>query len=184
MTVDLGPAGITEKVRFYVWPKSVFCWPKMRCIPKKHPKFAKRLIFILEKSTLLFSQFFPVMARTWLEPRSVCFFAYCLAQKSVFCHTTLNFVFGPLVPLGETVRFPPWNRFFDLSFTSYGLFRKKKLGQRVKKSSPSPLWGQCLPETAHRPRFARGLDTGQASNEADFLIFLPAKKHRNRCHPA
>ena len=34
--------------RFYVWPKSVF-WPKIRFIPKKCPKFLKRLIIIWEK---------------------------------------------------------------------------------------------------------------------------------------
>ena len=35
----------------------------------KDPKFAKRLVFILEKGTFLFAQLFPVVARTWLELR-------------------------------------------------------------------------------------------------------------------
>ena len=42
MTVDLVPAGITEKRPFLRSAKNPFS-------SKKHPKFAKRLIFILEK---------------------------------------------------------------------------------------------------------------------------------------
>ena len=44
----------------------------------------------------------------------------------------------------EKVNFPPWDRFFDFSFPSNGCFRKKKNCRRIKKSSPSPLWGHCL----------------------------------------
>merc|ERR1712155_301750 len=41
---------------------------------KKHQKSAKRLIFIWEKGTFSFAQLCPVVARTWLESRSVYFF--------------------------------------------------------------------------------------------------------------
>ena len=71
-----------------------------------------------------------------------------LGQKSEICHTTPLLVDGPFVALGETVHFPPWEQFFDFSFSSYGCFLKKKLGRRLKKSSPSPLWEHCLPVTA------------------------------------
>ena len=38
---------------------------------KKHPKFAKRLIFTCEKGTFLYAHLFPVMARTSHPARSV-----------------------------------------------------------------------------------------------------------------
>ena len=41
---------------------------------KKHPKFLKRLIFVLEKGTFFFEQLFPVVARTWLPLTCVRFF--------------------------------------------------------------------------------------------------------------
>ena len=74
MTTDLVPAGITEKRPFLrstekcFMPQSVF--PK-----KKHPIFAKRPIFILEKGTYF------------------------------FCHMNPNLVNGPFVTLKETVHF-------------------------------------------------------------------------------
>ena len=64
-------------------------------------------------------------------------------QKSVFYHMTLNYVNGPFVALREMVHFAPWDWFFNFSFLSYGRFR-----WRTKKSSPTPLWGHCLPVTA------------------------------------
>ena len=70
-------------------PQSVF--PK-----KKHPIFAKRPIFILEKGTYF------------------------------FCHMNPNFVNGPFVTLKETVHCQPWEQFLDFLFPSYGRFRKKK----------------------------------------------------------
>ena len=57
--------------QFSVWPKSIF-WPKI-CfffVFKRHPKSAKRHIFIWERGTFLFPQLFPVVARTWRESRS------------------------------------------------------------------------------------------------------------------
>ena len=67
---------------------------------------------------------------------------------------------GQFVALGETVNFPHWGRFFDFLFLSYGRFRKKKLGERIKKSSPSPLWGHRLSVTA-LALSARGLDKSE-----------------------
>ena len=72
MTTDPVWARITEKRTFYVQLKSVF-WPKLGFNPKNHPKFLKRLIFIWEKATFFFEQLLPVVARTWLRSRSVCF---------------------------------------------------------------------------------------------------------------
>ena len=55
--------------------------------------------------------------------------------------------------------------FFSFHFRVMAVF-VKKLGRRVKKSSPSPPWGHCLPVTALAlsafrpygpPRFTRGL---------------------------
>ena len=69
------------------------------------------------------------------------------ARKSVVLPFDPNFCNSPLVALGETVHFAPLERFFDFLFPSYGCFRKKS-GRRAKKSSPTPLWGHRLPETA------------------------------------
>ena len=107
--------------RVFFVQKSVF--------PKKHPKFAKRLIFILEKGTFFFEQLFPVVARTWLELKSECLFLgpkfQFLVQKSDFCHMTPILVDDPFLALGMTVNFPPWKPFFDFPFRSYSCFRKK-----------------------------------------------------------
>ena len=65
MTTDLVPAGITEKEPFLRLTKKWFL-AKI----KKHPNFAKRLIFIKERGTFLFPQLFLAVARTWLELRS------------------------------------------------------------------------------------------------------------------
>ena len=70
------------------------------------------------------------------------------AEKSDICYMTPILVNGPFVALGETGHFPLWERFFDFPFPSYSRFHKKKPGWRVKKSSPSPLWGHRLPVTA------------------------------------
>ena len=45
---------------------------------------------------------------------------------------------GSFVALWETVHFPPWDRFFDFSFLSEGLFRKKKNLADASKSLPPP----------------------------------------------
>ena len=114
--------------RFNVRPKSVF-WPKKRFFPKKHPKFATGLIFILEKGPFLFAQLFPKVARTWLELRSALFLARNLGfwpKKIDFCHTTPILDNGPFVALREMLHFPPWGQFFDFLFPSYGRLRKKK----------------------------------------------------------
>ena len=49
--------------------------PKIRFSPKKQSKKGKRLIFIGGRGTFSFAQLCPVVARTWLELRSVCFFS-------------------------------------------------------------------------------------------------------------
>ena len=75
----------------------------------------------------------------------------------------------PILALGMTVNFSPWDRFFDFPYRSYSSFRKKKL------VDPS-LWGHRLPVTAlalsaRRPfgpaHFARGLDKNSSSPSGD-----------------
>ena len=75
--------------------------------PKKHPKSAKRLIFIWEKATSFFVQLRLIVARTWCPSRSA-FLGPIIrisAQKYVFCYRSLEFVNGPFEALGETVDF-------------------------------------------------------------------------------
>ena len=108
---------------------------------KHHPKFLKRLIFIWAKATFFFEQHFPVVARTWLIPKSVTFFlgrkSRFLAKKSHFRHTTPILVNDPFVALGEAVHFSPWERFSDFPFRSYSSFRKKKwLDKKWQKRPP------------------------------------------------
>ena len=103
----------------FTFGRKVVFWPKMGFNSKNHPKFLKRLIFIWEKATFFFEQLFPVVARTWFPLRSESFFwgpkSRFLAEKSNFCHTN----FGLFVALGETVHFPPWERFFDFLFLRF-----------------------------------------------------------------
>ena len=89
-----------------------------------------------------------------------------LAQKSIFCYRTPDFVNDPFVDLGKTVDLAPSDWFFDFLFVRNGPFCKKT-GWCAKKSSPTPLWGHRLQVTAlalsaRRPfgpaRFARGPD--------------------------
>ena len=72
--------------------------PKIRFLLNNHPKTAKRLTFIWEKGTFLFSQLCPVVAGTWLGVESECLFSapkiWILARKSVFCNGTPIFVNG------------------------------------------------------------------------------------------
>ena len=57
-----------------------------------------------------------------------------LAQKSVFCKRTPDFIDGPFVVLGKTANFAPLDQFVNFSFFRNGRFRK---------NSPTPLvqWG-------------------------------------------
>ena len=78
MTTEPVPAGITEKRPFLRFAEKRKTGRKSVFFPKKLPKFAKRLIFIGEKGTFSFPQLLPVVARTWLGPKSELFF---LARK-------------------------------------------------------------------------------------------------------
>ena len=130
-------------------------------------------LIIWAKALFFFEQLFPVVARTWLELKSVSLFFgpkfWFLAQKSDFCHTTPIFVDDPFLALGMTVNFPPWKRFLDFPFPSYSCFRRKiwltaqkvflppTVGVPSASNSPSALSAQAL--YYFRPaRFARGLD--------------------------
>ena len=48
-----------------------------------------------------------------------------LAQISDICHTTPILVNSPFVALGETVHFPPWERFFDFRSPVTAVFVKE-----------------------------------------------------------
>ena len=104
-------------------------------------------LIIWAKATFFFEQLFPVVARTWFAPRSVCLFFgpifRFLVKKSDFCHTTPVLVDDPFLALGMTVNFPPWDRFFDFPFRSYSSFCKKKL-LHPSKSLPPPHCGGTI----------------------------------------
>ena len=118
--------------------------------PQKCLKFNKRLIIIWVKGTFLFAQLCSIVARTWRPARSEHIFlgtkTWFSTQKSIFCHTTPNFVYSPFVALRETVHFPSWDRFFVFSFPSYSRLRKKKNGRRGK-SLPPPYCTMLLLST-------------------------------------
>ena len=98
-------------------------------------------MIIWAKATFFFEQLFPVVARTWLEYKSVTLFLglkfQFLAKKSDFCHTTPILVNDPFLALTMTVNFPPWERFFDFPFRSYSSFRKKNPADLSKSLPPS-----------------------------------------------
>merc|ERR1712055_815135 len=87
------PAGITEKRPFLRFAEKRKKGPKIRFFPKKLPKLAKRLIFIGEKGTFSFPQLLPVVARTWLELKSVFFFG---PKNSGFGPKIRFFVWDPV----------------------------------------------------------------------------------------
>merc|ERR1711928_38776 len=113
---------------FWPRPEKVVQRKKGSC-PKKSPKMTFSPLIIWAKALFFFEQLFPVVARTWLRPKSECLFLgpkfRFLAQKSDFCHTTPILVDDPFLALGMTVNFPPWERFFDFPIRSYSCFRKK-----------------------------------------------------------
>ena len=109
-------------------------------------------LIIWAKALFFFEQLFPVVARTWLESKSVCLFLgpkfWFLAQKSDFCHTTPILVDDPFLALGMTVNFPPWKPFFDFPFWSYSYFRKK-IWLTAQKVFPPPTVG--VPSASKSP---------------------------------
>ena len=70
-----------------------------------------------------------------------------LVQKSDFCHTTPILVDDPILALGMTVNFPPWERFFDFPFRSYSCFRKQ-IRLTCQKVFPLPTVGFYCTVTA------------------------------------
>ena len=90
-------------------------------------------LIIWVKALFFFEQPFPVVARTWLEKEVYVFFWPEISVFGQEIHTTQILVNGPFVALGETVHFPPWDRFFDflesqIPFPRYSSFCKKKPG--------------------------------------------------------
>ena len=129
-----------RKWLLFFGPKISVFGPKIRFLPYD-PNFGQQTVgsprrdrsfptlIIWAKATFFFEQLFPVVARTWLEYKSVCLFLgpkfRFLAKKSDFCHTTPILVDDPFLALGMTVNFPPWEQFFDFPFRSYCCFHKK-----------------------------------------------------------
>ena len=75
MTTNPVQAGIMEKRPFLRSAAKKIFGPKMHQFfwPKKHQKFLKRLIFILE-GIFFFAKLFPVVTRTWCPLRRVLIF--------------------------------------------------------------------------------------------------------------
>ena len=101
-------------------------------------------LIIWAKALFFFEQLFPVVARTWLESKSVCLFLgpkfWFLVQKSNFCHTTPILVSDSFLALTMTVNFRPWEQFFDFPFRSYSCFRKQ-IWLTCQKVFPLPTVG-------------------------------------------
>ena len=68
-----GPGRNYGETAAFTFCRKVENGPKIRFSPKNHPKKDKRLLFIWGKGTFSFAQLCPVVARTWLELKSVCF---------------------------------------------------------------------------------------------------------------
>ena len=120
-------ANFGPNLAVYVRPKSVCMAQKVFFIPKKHQKFLTTLIFILEKGTFFFAQLFPVVARTWFALRSELFFGPKISvfgPKIQFLPYDPNFGQWPILALGVTIYFPPWDRFFWIKH-KYGGIRTK-----------------------------------------------------------
>ena len=102
--------------------------PKIRFSPKKQSKKGKRLIFIGGRGTFSFAQLCPVVARTWLELRSGCFFLApkirILARKSIFSYGNLFFRTATWVAQVVTQILRPTDLVYDFSFPSYARFRE------------------------------------------------------------
>ena len=94
----------------WVRPKSVFL-AKNAFYPKKTPKI-KRLIFIWEEATFFFEQLFPVVAETWLVPKSDRFFG---PETSVFGPNIRYLPYDP--NFGQWPVCSPWR---DRSFSTFG----------------------------------------------------------------
>ena len=69
-----GPGSNYREDPDFTFDQKVFLAKKSVFIPKKHPKFAKGLIFIWEKGTFFFAQLCLDVARTRFELRSAHFF--------------------------------------------------------------------------------------------------------------
>ena len=142
MTTDLVPADFTEKRSFLRSAKKYFLAKKAFFFSKKNIQnvlkdwylFGKRVLFCLHD-----------FSRAWLEngvhwevnpllgPKT-----RISAQNSVFF---TGFCQWPLVALGKTVHFTPWDQFFDFSFPSYSIFLYKKKRLTRQKFFPHPTVG-------------------------------------------
>ena len=91
-----------------------------------------------------------------------CFWPFWAIPQSL-----LDYFQQPVCSPRRYCSFPTLGAIFRLFIPELWPFLQKKLGRRVKKSSPSPLWGLSLPVTAlalstQALRFVRGLVKAQS----------------------
>ena len=100
--------------------RNYFKWITSPLLPRKHPKFAKILIFMRENGTFSFAQLFTVVTRTGLELRSGCF-------------------------LGQKLGFWPKNPFLllDPGFGKWPVFGPRKDGPFPTFRSIFQSWPEC-----------------------------------------
>ena len=133
MTKDLVPAVLT-------FGRKVFFLAKNAFFPKKHPKFAKRLIFILEKGTFLFAQLFPVVARTRCPDRSGFF------QPEISVFWPKNPIFATRPQILTTARLQPSERWFISNLRN----NFSTCGQLVLKRIKTKKRNQILPKKGEK----------------------------------
>ena len=123
--------------------RKVFFGPKICCFSsRKQPKFAKRLIFIWEKGTFLFAQLFLIVARLSRRERFFWPKNSVFSLRIRFLPYDPKFCQRPVCSPRRDGSFPT----FRTIFPSYSRFPVKP-GRCAKKTSPTPLWGHCLPVT-------------------------------------
>ena len=129
--------------RFNVRPKGVFL-AKNAIYPKKKQNFLRDLYLFWKRVLFSLQNLFRSRPEHGVQKEMYVF----LGPKFWFLPYNPNSGQRPVCRPQRDGSFSTFGRFFDLSFPSYGRFHKKEHGLRVKKSSPSPLWGNYLPVTA------------------------------------
>ena len=120
-----------RKVFFFGW-----FWLKMHFNPKNTQNFLRDWYLFGKRDFFLWTTF-SGRGQNMVRVKKWAFFFWFLAEKSDICHTT-PMVDGPFVALGETVHFPPLERFSDFRFPSYSRFCKKKTWLTRQKVFPLP----------------------------------------------
>ena len=150
----------TKKWVFFFWPWKFRFWPE-------NPFF--------HMETCFFAQLCPVVARTWLESRSVHFFLAPKirnsARKSVFSYGNLFFRTATWVAQVVTQILRPTDLVYDFSFPSYARFRE---GTRPMPQKVFPHPTVRAPSASNSPSAlsARALRARALFGFFGFLYFL------------